>query len=310
MELVTTGLAFPEGPIGLPGGEVLVGEIQTGNVTRVSPSGEKTVIAHCGGGPNGAAIGPDGCVYVCNNGGFDWATTNGFNFPTGRAEKSIGGLIQRVDPETGQADTLYDHCGENPLSSPNDIVFDNVGGFYFTDNGASYQRKTDNGAVYYAKADGSDIQEVAYPLLGPNGIGLSPTWDRLYVTETRTARVWTWPIESPGVLGKESIPYYPSGASLLYHSPEFAYFDSLAMDSDGNVCVATLVKAGVTQISPAGERLAYFGVPEHDPLVTNVCFGVDDRRAAYITSSGLGRLYRMTWPTAGGVLATEKLKGE
>jgi gluconolactonase len=309
MELVATGLAFPEGPIAVPGGDVLVAEIQNGNLTRISASGDKTVIAHCGGGPNGAALGPDGCVYVCNNGGFGWTEINGFTFPTGRAERYLGGSIQRVDPKTGEVDTLYEHCGPNALNAPNDIVFDSRGGFYFTDAGCSYQRKSDNGVIYYATSDGSHIEEVAYPMLSPNGIGLSPVGDRLYVAETRTARVWTWPVTAAGVLAKQTMPQFSGGAELCYQSAEFAYLDSLAIDGHGNICVATLVTGGVTQIGPDGSAIAYFPVPQHDPLVTNICFGIDDRGSAYITSSGLGRLYRMEWPNDGGVLAYETLKG-
>ncbi|MFZ8368791.1 SMP-30/gluconolactonase/LRE family protein, partial [Staphylococcus aureus] len=69
---VTSDLAFPEGPIALADGSVIVVEIAGGRLTRVSPSGKKYTIAELGGGPNGAAIGPDGKCYVCNNGGFSW----------------------------------------------------------------------------------------------------------------------------------------------------------------------------------------------------------------------------------------------
>ena len=57
---IATGLAFPEGPIALADGSVIVVEIAGGRLTRVSPSGKKHIIAELGGGPNGAAIGPDG----------------------------------------------------------------------------------------------------------------------------------------------------------------------------------------------------------------------------------------------------------
>jgi sugar lactone lactonase YvrE len=60
---IATGLRFPEGPIALPDGDVLVVEILAGQLTRIAPNGEKTVVATTGGGPNGAAIGPDGCCY-------------------------------------------------------------------------------------------------------------------------------------------------------------------------------------------------------------------------------------------------------
>ena len=76
--VMTTGLSFPEGPVALPDGSVLVVEIGAGRLTRILPGGERGVIAHVGGGPNGAALGPDGHCYVCNNGGFKWRTDAGF----------------------------------------------------------------------------------------------------------------------------------------------------------------------------------------------------------------------------------------
>ena len=69
---VTSGLRFPEGPVALPDGSVLVVEIEARTLTRVAPDGRKTVVSQHTGGPNGAAMGPDGKVYICNNGGFSW----------------------------------------------------------------------------------------------------------------------------------------------------------------------------------------------------------------------------------------------
>ena len=69
MHEITADLQFPEGPIALPDGSVLVVEIARGTLSRVTPKGRVEVVADLGGGPNGAAIGPDGAVYVCNNGG-------------------------------------------------------------------------------------------------------------------------------------------------------------------------------------------------------------------------------------------------
>ena len=69
---ITDGLFFPEGPIAMPDGTVLVVEIARGTLTRVFPDGRKEIVAETGGGPTGAAIGPDGKCYVCNNGGFKW----------------------------------------------------------------------------------------------------------------------------------------------------------------------------------------------------------------------------------------------
>ena len=71
MKEICRGLKFPEGPIAMVDGSVILVEIERGTLSRVSPNGQISVIAECGGGPNGAAIGPDGRIYVCNNGGFE-----------------------------------------------------------------------------------------------------------------------------------------------------------------------------------------------------------------------------------------------
>ena len=147
-------LAFPEGPVVMPdSGSLVVTEIAAGCLTRIVGS-KSYRLANTGGGPNGAALGPDGAIYVCNNGGFTWDNTHGLR-PVGKAPDNQGGSIQRVDPQTGTVDLLFDRCGDVPLAAPNDIVFDRHGGFYFTDHGHRQGRKLDFGAVYYAKADGS-----------------------------------------------------------------------------------------------------------------------------------------------------------
>jgi len=112
MRDITSGLQFPEGPIALPDGSVLVVEIRRGTLTRVAPDGRKTVVANTGGGPNGAAIGPDGKVYVCNNGGFEWHDLGGLVVPGNQPHDYIGGRIQRVDIDTGKVEDLYTACDE------------------------------------------------------------------------------------------------------------------------------------------------------------------------------------------------------
>ena len=60
---LASGLEFPEGPVWMPDGSIVLVEIKGGRVTRVGPDGSKHTIATPGGGPNGAAIGPDGKLY-------------------------------------------------------------------------------------------------------------------------------------------------------------------------------------------------------------------------------------------------------
>ena len=297
---ITAGLQFPEGPIAMPDGSVILVEIKRGTLSRVTPDGKIHVVAATGGGPNGAAIGPDGKVYVCNNGGFEWHDLGGFLIPGNQPRDYIGGRIQRVDLESGKVDDLYTACEGRPLRGPNDLVFDRAGGFWFTDHGKLRERDRDRTGVFYARADGSLLREVIFPLDGPNGIGLSPDGERLYVAETWAGRVWYWELKGPGEI-VAGPGFGPAGGTLLAGLSGYQLFDSLAVDGGGNVCVATLVTGGITVISPAGEVIEQ--VLTGDPLTTNICFGGRDLRTAYITASGTGRLLASEWPRPGLALA-------
>ncbi|MBW8753675.1 MAG: SMP-30/gluconolactonase/LRE family protein [Sphingomonadales bacterium] len=298
---ITNGLRFPEGPIVMPDGSVLVVEIEGARLMRCTMNGRREVVAELGGGPNGAAMGPNDTVYVCNNGGFNWVTEeDGYLRPHGRADAYSGGSIQRVDLSSGAVEQLYTHCGGVPLMGPNDIVFDGQGGFYFTDHGKSYDRLMDRGALFYAAEDGSFIREVAFPLITPNGVGLSPDGNTLYASETETGRVWAWPILSPGQLAKEPWPS-PNGGRFVGGPIGYQRFDSMAIEASGNICVASLVAAGISVFSPDGGLVEFHEAPE--PYCTNIAFGGEDMKTAYITLSGYGTLVAVDWPRPGLKLA-------
>ncbi len=300
--ILATGLRFPEGPVWMRDGSVVLVEIARGTVTRVAGDGTVSVVATLGGGPNGLAVGPDGAFYCCNNGGFVWTQVEGLLRPTMQAADYAGGWIERIDPESGAVRRLYDRCGEHRLRGPNDIVFDGQGGFYFTDLGKTRARDRDHGGVYYARADGSQIVEIAYPVLTPNGIGLSPDGCTLYVAETETARLWAFDLAAPGEARRQPFPS-PHGGRLICGLGGYQRFDSLAVDRQGNICVATLVTGCITVIAPDGRVLRQ--VPFPDMWVTNICFGGPDLRTAYVTLSGTGRLASMPWPEPGLRLAYE-----
>jgi gluconolactonase len=297
---IASGLRFPEGPIALPDGDVLLVEMFGPRLTRVHPDGSTETVAEIPGGPNGAAIGPDGAVYLCNNGGcFTPVDLGGMLFPGPfDPDRYLGGRIQRVDLATGEVTDLYTECDGRPLRAPNDLVFDTHGGFWFTDHGIRTERSSDRTGIYYAKADGSLLREVVHPVDGPNGIGLSPSGDTLYWAETHTGRVFRRQISGPGEV-VEPMPFDTS--VCLAGLPGLQLLDSLAVDGDGNVCVATIVNGGITVIAPDGEILEH--VPTGDLLTTNICFGGPDLRTAYITLASTGRLVSMTWPYPGLALA-------
>jgi len=294
--VVASGLRFPEGPVALPDGTVLVVEIERQTLSQVSTDGRVSVVAQLGGGPNGAAIGPDGRCYVCNNGGFAWREDENGLHSIGQPDDYSGGRIEIVALQTGAVERLLDRSDRHQLRGPNDLVFDREGGLWFTDVGKNRASDRDHGAVCYVPSGGFEAVEVIHPMVQPNGIGLSRDEKTLYIAETITGRVWTFDLEGPGRVARKPYPS-PNGGALLVGLPGYQLFDSLALDSAGNICVATLHNGGITVISPEGNVIRHIEVA--DPVTTNICFGGPELRTAFITCSSSGKLLAMEWPCPG-----------
>lgn len=300
---LASGLRFPEGPAVLPDGDIVVCEMAASRISVVPrEGGEARVLAEPGGTPNGAAIGPDGALYVCNSGGWNYTEIGPYLIPGGKGGSRAagagysGGRIERVDLSTGAVEVLYTECDGHALNAPNDLVFDACGGFWFTDHGHTHDRVRDLGGLFYAEPDGSSIVEVVHPIEGPNGVGLSPDGSIVYVAETYSGRVHAWDVSGPGTVGNP-----PSGVGnggrLVYGAPGGDLYDSLAIDSAGNICVATIGRGGITVISPDGQSVEHAALP--DPIVTNIAFGGDGLRTAFVTLSATGKLVSFDWPREG-----------
>jgi gluconolactonase len=115
--------------------------------------------------------------------------------------------------------------------------------------------------------------------------------------------LWAFDLEGPGRIrpnpkGGVFTRHTPAGGHFLYRPAGFKFFDSLAVDGDGNICIGTLGDSGISVVSPAGELVDFVAIP-HDPMPTNICFGGPDLRTAYVTLSATGRLMAMDWPRAG-----------
>lgn len=298
LRVLATDLAFPEGPVVLPDGSVIVVEIRAQQLTRIWPDGRKEVVAKVPGGPNGAAMGPDGKIYLTNNGGFGWIPSRGTLMPSAPApHEYIGGSIQRVDLTTGKVETLFEKCGEHGLRGPNDLVFDKQGGIWFSDLGKRRARDMDVGGVYYVKPGATELVEIVHGVLPANGIGLSPDEKTVYVAETPTGRLWAYNVPSPGTIKSHDTIYRGEHGKPIAGLGGYQMFDSLAVEASGNVCVATLISGCISVIAPDGTLVEQ--VPTGDRVTTNIAFGGPELKTAYITLSGKGELVAMDWPRGG-----------
>ena len=114
--------------------------------------------------------------------------------------------------------------------------------------------------------------------------------------------MWQWDITAPGEVARVQsaggpLLDGPGGATLLNSLPGYQLLDSLAVDSAGYVCVATLLNGGISVFAPDGSGVEH--VPLADPFTTNICFGGPDLRTAYATLSGAGKLVSFEWPRPG-----------
>lgn len=292
-DIVAEGLAFPEGPVWMEDGSIILVEIAKGCITRIWGDGKTEVIATPGGGPNGAAIGPDGALWVCNNGGFIFHERDGLRIPGNCPDDYSGGRIERIDLSTGKVERVLDTVAGHPLKGPNDLVFDRSGNLYFTDHGKTYSRHRDFGGLFFLANGASEAIELDHHHTSPNGVGLSPDEQTVYMADTMTARLWAFDLASPGDI-KRASPF--NKGRVVAAMPALQYFDSLAVAASGNVCIATILNGGITTITPDG---AHSHIAFPDPFVTNICFGEPGLEDAWVTLSGTGKLAKCTWPEPG-----------
>jgi gluconolactonase len=286
IELIADGLGFPEGPVVMADGSVVIVEIAAGRISRCwngqSSSSRRETICEIGGGPNGAAIGPDGALYVCNNGGMDLKAMASAHGP------GAEGRIERVDLATGKFERVYETCDGIAFEGPNDIVFDADGQMWFTDLGKSYDRIRTASGLFAASPDGSSITAINRDAMSYNGVGFSPDGESVYVADTFQARLYRYDrkveAQRPVWIGT---------------APGDVWFDSLAVTAAGNICVGTLRTGGITTVTPSGTtNFRAFD----DPYVTNIAFGGADMADAYLTLSATGRLVRVRWNEPGLML--------
>jgi len=300
IENLVEDLGFPEGPVAHPNGTIYVCDVHGGLVRQIR-DGRHSVLADLGGAPNGLAIGPDGWLYVANNGGaMAWERKDGLLLSRGFETEGFDARIERIHLRTGAVERVLDRVDGRALQAIDDLVFSEDGSFWFTDLGRDGEHSRSYGGIYWSSADGKNCRQAAYPLVnGANGIGMSPDGKTLYATEYGAGRLWAWTISAPGVLQKTG-PHDHAGR-LLWQAPNAQLVDSLAIAASGNIIIATQPAGVFSVITPSGTHLASIQTPDRFP--TNLCFDPLDPTVVYATLSSMGSLAKLRWNEPGLRLA-------
>jgi gluconolactonase len=273
-EVIASGLEFPEGPVWM-GDHLVLTEVVAGFVSRWRPeSGDEAVerFANTGGGPNGAALGPDGMLYVTQNGGM----TPEHRVPAG---------ILRVRLADGTSDYVATDVAGVRLDGPNDLAFGPDGRLWFTDprGAADPVQNRRAGRIFaldVATGDGALVVEL--DAVFPNGIGFLAD-DTLVWTESFTRRVMCL--------------RQGSAIEVVIQLPERHAPDGFCIGADGTIYVATTYSHAVSVVRDGEivDRLVC-----GDGMATNCCFGGTD---LYVTDARRGLLWRFGLGVEGMTLA-------
>lgn len=253
---------FLEGITFAPDGTLWVVDLTSGNVISVSADGRCTVQANTGGQPNGAKHHKDGRLFI--------------------ADKAKG--ILAFDPDTKTFTPVINMYRAELIRGFNDLVFDDAGGFYFTE---PYGSGAINpvGRVFYLPpgGDNTTLRVVADGLAFPNGIALSPDDNNLYIGEYALKRITSLPsLSSRDAFDTSFVKAYTEGGL----GP-----DGMALDADGNIYQAIFQGGQVSVFGADGYAYGKIWLPDDaGTLTTNVAF---DGNWLYITESSQGVIWRV-----------------
>ncbi len=218
---------FTEGPALAPDGKIYFSDIPNERIHAFDPkTGQTSVYRESSGKANGLFFTPSGALVACE-GGNRRLTRTGFD---------------------GKIEPLAATFDGKKFNSPNDVVPDGHGGFYFSDPryGKGDDREIDVEAVYYVDKGGK-VSQVAADLVKPNGVITSPDERILYVADAGGGKLYAYDIEGPGKLANKR-EFAPVGS------------DGMTVDKLGNIYVTW--KGEVIAFSPAGKEVLRLTPPE------------------------------------------------
>lgn len=250
---------------------VLVASMSRGVVYEVEADGGVRAIGETGGSPNGLALGPDGEIWVAQNGGGHLRTSS---------TRPVTPSIQRI------ADGVVDDVITNGLTSPNDCTFGPDGRLWFTDpRGDPFGAEPTAGRVCALDTVTLAVETMADGPLFPNGLAFSADGRDFYLAETTARRVLHAEWSADGLAAFDVFAEVPSGEP-----------DGMALDDDGNLLVASASGNEVHVFDQSGRAVDRLK-PANGArvVVTNLCLGGSDRATLFVTVLKGGRLMACRW---------------
>ncbi|WP_328920012.1 SMP-30/gluconolactonase/LRE family protein [Streptomyces sp. NBC_00208] len=261
LEVLHDGCRWAEGPLYLPAWRQLIwSDIPNDRILRWDEAtGTVGVFRTPAGHSNGNTLDRQGRLVTCEQG---------------------NRRVTRTEAD-GTVTVLADRYAGKRLNSPNDSVVRSDGTIWFSDpdfgitsDYEGHRAESEIGAcnVYRIDPATGDVHLAADGFAGPNGVILSPDEKRLYVSDSRTARIQMFDIREDGTL---------SDGKVFAEGRGNVRFDNIRFDDEGRLWAAALDDS-VHCYHPDGTLIGRLRVPEP---VSNIAFGGPKNNRLFITAT-------------------------
>ena len=300
-ETVGHGVQRPEDVVVAADGTVWLSD-QASACARLTPDGDLVRVGDAGGAPNGINLDRAGRIVIANFGGPE----------TGRGGGR--GPLQRLEPTSGEVETLVDRLDGRSLFGANYPIIDRHDRIWcshstFGPLDAGFDG-LDDGLIFRLDPDGA-VHVLARDLRFANGIALDAQEQYLYVCQTTGCDVVRMAIHDDGTLGAPA--RYGPRLGLDHHEVQgqrpldiatrnqLGLTDGCGFDADGNLWVTLVLANKVVAITPGGDVVTMLNDPEGRVMrsPTNVSWGGSDLRDLYIGSVTTDYVIKVRSPVPG-----------
>ncbi|WP_330305294.1 MULTISPECIES: SMP-30/gluconolactonase/LRE family protein [unclassified Streptomyces] len=261
LEVLHSGCRWAEGPLYVPAWRQLIwSDIPNDRILRWDEATGTTGLFRAPAGhSNGNTLDRQGRLVTCEQG---------------------NRRVTRTEPD-GSVTVLADRYDGKRLNSPNDAVVRSDGTIWFSDpdfgitsDYEGHRAESEIGArnLYRIDPATGEVTLAADGFDGPNGVILSPDEKRLYVSDSRAARVHVFDVRDDGSL---------TNGKVFAEAKDDVHFDNIRFDDEGRLWAAALAD-GVHCYAPDGDLIGRLLVPE---TVSNIAFGGPKNNRLFITAS-------------------------